>query len=94
MRVERGVVMIQARIHHGRVEVEDPIPAEWEGQRVKIVPLTPDDAMPDLEERIAALAELGPMEFEAGERESMARDLEQMDRLSREAMQNIMDGSP
>lgn len=85
--------MIQARIHHGRVEVEDPIPAEWEGQRVKIVPLTPDDVMPDLEERLAALAALGPMELEASEREAMTRDLEQMNRLSREAMQNLADGS-
>jgi hypothetical protein len=86
--------MIQARIHHGRVEVEDPIPAEWEGQRVKIVPLTPDDAMPDLEERLATLAALGPMEFDAREREAIARELEQMNRLSREAMQYLADGSP
>jgi hypothetical protein len=34
---------------------------------VKTVPLTPDDPIPDLEERLAALDALGPMEFEPGE---------------------------
>jgi hypothetical protein len=34
---------------------------------VKILPLTPDDPMPDLEERLAALRALGPMEFDPGE---------------------------
>jgi hypothetical protein len=40
---------------------------------VKIVPMTPDDPQPDLEERLAALQALGPMEFEPGERELAAR---------------------
>jgi hypothetical protein len=34
---------------------------------MKILPLTPDDPLPDLEERLAALRALGPMEFEPGE---------------------------
>jgi hypothetical protein len=81
--------MLQARIHQGRVEVQDPIPKEWEGQLVKIVPLTPDDPLPDLEERLATLQALGPMEFEPGERELVAQVLGEMDRLSRDAMQKI-----
>jgi hypothetical protein len=52
--------MLHARIHQGRVEVQDPIPKEWEGQPVKILPLTPDDPLPDLEERLAALEPLSP----------------------------------
>ena len=64
--------MIRARIHQGRVEVQDPLPAEWEGQYVKLLPLTPDDALSDLEERLAALHRLGPMQFEPGEREQIA----------------------
>jgi hypothetical protein len=81
--------MLRARIHHGRVEVQDPIPKDWEGQPVKILPLTPDDPLPDLDERLAALAALGPMEFEPGERELIGQALGQMDRLSREAMERI-----
>jgi hypothetical protein len=81
--------MIQARIHHGRVEVDGPIPKAWEGQRVKILPLTPEDAQPDLEERLAALAALGPMEFEPGERERIDQELAEMDRLGRDAMRKL-----
>lgn len=33
--------MIRALVQHGRIEVQEPIPAEWEGQLVKILPLTP-----------------------------------------------------
>ena len=61
--------MIRARVHQGRVAIQDPIPEEWEGQSVKILPMTPDDPQPDLEERLAALQALGPMEFEPSERE-------------------------
>jgi hypothetical protein len=81
--------MLRARIHQGRVEVQDPIPKDWEGQPVRILPLTPEDPLPDLEERLAAVAALGPMEFEPGERELVGQALGQMDRLSREAMDRI-----
>jgi hypothetical protein len=86
--------MIQARIHEGRVEIQDPIPEEWEGQLVKILPLTPDDPLPDLEERLAALQALGPMEFEPAERELAARLLAEMDRVSRAAMRNLAGSQP
>lgn len=86
--------MIRARVRQGCVEVQDPIPEEWEGLSVKILPLTPDDPLPDLEERLAALQALGPMEFEPGERELTARLLAEQDRISREAMQQIADGRP
>jgi hypothetical protein len=86
--------MIQARIHQGRVEVQDPIPEEWEGWWVKILPLTPDDPLPDLAARLAALEALGPMELEADEREDMKQLWEELDRLSRDAMQNIVDKRP
>jgi hypothetical protein len=56
-------------IHNGRVEVRDPIPAEWEGQTVQITTMTPDDPLLDLDERLAALHALGPIEYEPGERE-------------------------
>jgi hypothetical protein len=86
--------MLQARIHQGRVELQDPIPKEWEGQLVKILPLTPEDPLPDLEERLAALRALGPMEFEPGERELVGQVLGEMDRLSRDAMQKIVGRQP
>lgn len=78
--------MIQARIHHGRVEVQDPIPKEWEGQLVKILPMTPDDPAPALEEGLAALHSLGPMEFEPAERELIASALAELDRVSKAAV--------
>ena len=68
--------MIQARIHEGRIEAQEPIPEEWEGQLVGIVPLTPDDPMPNLDARLAALHALGPMEYEPGEREAIHLALE------------------
>ena len=74
--------MVQAQILQGRVEVQDPIPASWEGQTVNIVPLTPDDHLPYVEERLAALHRLGPAEFEPGEREQMASAIEQLNRVS------------
>jgi hypothetical protein len=86
--------MLQARIHQGRVELQDPIPKEWEGQLVKIIPLTPDDPLPDLEVRLAGLAALGPMEFEADERELMGQVLGDLDRISRDAMRKIASSRP
>ncbi len=83
--------MIQAQILQGRVEVQDPIPASWEGQTVNIVPLTPEDPLPDLDGRLAALHRMGPVEFEPGERE-MAAELDELDRVSAAAMAGIEDG--
>jgi hypothetical protein len=86
--------MIRARVHKGRVELQDPIPDEWEGQSVKIVPMTPDDPIPDLEERLAALHALGPVEYDPGEREAIAQLLAEQDRISRAAMKEIEDSQP
>ena len=84
--------MIQALIHEGRVELQEPIPASWEGQTVHIVPLIPDDPLPDLEERLTALHRMGPAEFEPGEREQIGAQLEELDRVSAAAMAAIEDG--
>jgi hypothetical protein len=86
--------MIQARIYQGCVEVQEPIPEEWEGQLVKILPMTPDDPLPDLEERLAALQAMGPMEFEPGERELITGALVELDRLSKAAMQTAAGRQP
>ena len=86
--------MVDARIDQGRVVIEGPIPKEWEGQRVKILPLTPDDPTPDFEERLAVLHALGPMEFEPGERELVGQGLAEMDRLSRDAMKTLASRQP
>jgi hypothetical protein len=84
--------MIRALIHDGRVEVQEPIPASWEGQTVHIVPLTPDDPLPDLEQRLTALHRMGPAEFEPEEREQMRAYLEELDRVSAAAMAAIEGG--
>ena len=81
--------MIIARIHNGRVEAQDPIPSAWEGHMVKIMPLTPDDPLPDLEEWIAAMDAQGPMEYDPGEKEMIEKELAEMGRISKEAMKNF-----
>lgn len=86
--------MIRGRVRHGHIEIQDPIPEEWEGQSVKIIPTTPDDVQPDLEACLAALQALGPMEFEPGERELAARLWAEQHHLSRAAMQAIADRQP
>jgi hypothetical protein len=80
-----GTAMVTARIHQGRIEVEDPIPKDWEGIAVKILPMTPDDSTTDLEERLVALQMLGPMEYEPGERETIVQAMKQLDGQSRDA---------
>ncbi len=86
--------MIRARVHQGRVEIQEAIPEEWEGQFVKILPLTPDDPQPDLEECLAALQALGPTEFEPGEWELAVGLLAEQDRLSRAAMEGLAGDQP
>ena len=81
--------MIQGRVHQGRVEVQEPIPEEWEGRLVKILPMTPDDPVPALKDRLAALHAMGPMEFESAERERAAQALTELDRLSKATMETI-----
>ena len=86
--------MIRALVHQGSVEVQDPMPVEWEGQFVKILLLTPDDPQPALEERLAVLQKLGPMEFDPGEQEEAVRLMTEQDRLSRSAMQRTASNLP
>jgi hypothetical protein len=81
--------MILARIHNGRVEAQDPIPEDWEGHMVKIMPLTPDDPLPDVEEWIAAMDAQGPTEYEPGEEEMIEKELAELDRISKEAMKKM-----
>jgi hypothetical protein len=78
--------MVRARINRGRVEAHDPIPPAWDGQMVKLIPLTPEDPVPELDQRIAALHAMGPMQFEPGERQKITAGLNEMNRLSIEAM--------
>lgn len=83
--------MLLATIRDGRIEASGPIPDLWEGMTVQIVPLslnTPDldeDLAPaELERRLKSLRELGPVEYDDGERELIDDALLEMDRLSRE----------
>jgi hypothetical protein len=81
--------VIEAIIHNGQVEVQTPIPEAWEGQTVKIVPLTPDDPLPDLERRLAELHAMGPVEFDTDERRFVERELEELNRQSTAAMNRL-----
>jgi hypothetical protein len=83
--------MIHARVQKGRLKLLGPIPKSWEGREVTLRPatedeLTPDDPIPDLQEKMAALHALGPMQWEPGERERIEQDLREMDRISREKL--------
>ena len=86
--------MIQGLVQHGRIEAQEAIPAEWEGQLVKIAPLTPDDPMPNLEQTLAELHALGPMEFEPGEREAMAVALAELKAAGKAEMDAITGSKP
>jgi hypothetical protein len=82
--------MIRARVKQGRIEAEDPIPAEWEGRTVQILALAPDDDPEvEVEKRLAALHALGPMEYEPGERDAIAKALEMLNDSGKSAMQAI-----
>jgi hypothetical protein len=61
---------------------------------VKIEPCTPDDAIADVEQRLAALHALGPMEYEPGERETNDQAIAAMNELSRVRMQQLSDRLP
>ena len=63
--------------------MKEPIPAAWEGQMVNISPTIPDDPLPDLEKRLAALHALGPIELDPDEREFIAALLEELNRVSK-----------
>jgi hypothetical protein len=78
--------MVQARIEKGRVKLQEPLPVDWEGRLVKITPMTPDDPLPDLEEVLAALHAMGPMEFGPGEKGAINDALADLNRLSKAAM--------
>ena len=86
--------MVQARIRQGRVEVQEPIPAEWEGQLVKIATMTPDDPLPDLEERLTALHALGPMEWHAGVVDAIASAMAELNTASKLAMDALAGSQP
>ncbi|HEX5102324.1 MAG TPA: hypothetical protein VFV87_00835 [Pirellulaceae bacterium] len=79
--------MIVGRIEDGQIRLIAPLPEAWEGQTVKVEPCTPDDVLPGLEQRLAALHALGPMEYEGDERLEIERSLKAMDDLSRIQMQ-------
>ena len=86
--------MIRGRVLRGRVEVEETIPQSWEGQEVKIMPLTPDDSLPELDEWLKTLDAMGPMEYEPGERELIERELSALDERSRESVARMMGLKP
>ena len=81
--------MVHAIIQNGQVEVQDPIPDAWEGQVVKIIPLTPDDPLPDLEARLKALHDLGPIELDPEERAQMDAELRALDELGKADLARI-----
>jgi hypothetical protein len=85
--------LVHAIIQNGQIEVQEPIPDAWEGQMVKIVPLTPDDPIPDLEARLAALHALGPVELDADERARIDAELKALDEVSKKDLLRIFDRS-
>jgi len=52
----------------------------------------PPHVREELERRLNALHNLGPMEFEPGEREEIGKALAEMDRLGRAEMQHLLNG--
>lgn len=83
--------MVVGRVEHGHIQLASALPAEWEGQAVKIEPCTPDDPLPDLAARLEALHAMGPMEYDPGEKAAIEKALATMNDLSRTQMQNLAD---
>jgi len=83
------VHMVRAIIKKGRVEVQDPIPADWEGRSVNIAVTTEDGPLPDLDARLASLHALGPMEYDAEERDAIAAALFKLNSISKAAMESV-----
>ena len=81
--------MLRAVIKKGRLEVQHPIPAEWEGRSVNFAVTTPDDPLPDLEARLVALHALGPMEYETGERDAIAAALSELNSFSKAGLESV-----
>jgi len=86
--------MIVGRVQQGQIQLPSALPKEWEGQAVKIEPCAPDDALPDLPQRLAALHALGPMEYEPGEQLTIEKALAAMNEVSRVEMQHLADRLP
>jgi hypothetical protein len=87
-------VVVHAIIHNGRVEPQESLPSSWEGQAVKIEPLTPDDPVPDLERWLAELHAMGPMERDHAERAQITDELREWDEVSESAMRRLMGMTP
>jgi hypothetical protein len=86
--------MIVGRVEHGQIELTSALPEEWEGQAVKIEPYLPVEAATDLRQRLAALHELGPIEYEQGEQAGIEHTLAALNELSRSQMQHLADRLP
>jgi hypothetical protein len=86
--------MIVGRVEQGQIQLASALPEAWEGQIVKIEPCSPDDAQPDLKQRLAALHALGPMEYEPGEKAKIEQALAALDDLSRTHLQHLADRLP
>lgn len=86
--------MIVGRVEHGQIQLASALPEEWEGQAVKIEPCMPNHSLPDIEQRLAALHALGPMEYEPGEQAQIEQALAAMNDLSRDRMQRLADHLP
>jgi hypothetical protein len=84
------ITMLTAKIHKGRIEPDQPIPAVWEGLTVLVLPLLPDNFPGDLEQRLNALHALGATEFDAGEEQMIAESLFDLDKHSRDVVARQM----
>lgn len=78
-----------ARIRRGLIEAQEPIPSEWEGRLVTVVAAPVNDEGAELEHWFAEMRELGPAEFEPGEREMIGRSLAESDAVSLAAMRAL-----
>ena len=86
--------MVVGRVEHGHIQLTSALPAEWEGQTVKIEPFTPDDALPDAAQCLQILHAMGPMEYESGEQARIEKAVATMNDISRAQMQSLADGLP
>ena len=91
--------MIRAVYRNGKIEPLGGVPAEWEENEELTIEMAerflgPDEPVSDIEQRLADLHALGPMEFEPGEREEMERIWKEMDELGLQETKRMLDRHP
>ena len=83
--------MIRAMIQNGEIRALEPLPAEWSDGRQVIVEEAAAARTDDLEEWYRELQELGPAQYEPGERERCRVTLDEAEAQAKASVRREME---